>query len=150
MRGGVHGCLTYAPTPLAMEVMEIVRGYFTSALEIVAAQPKWRGRMTKRNVTYAVQRCRRKGNRERHEYKLYLGAAPLVDRNACARERSGAVMRQDVDASNAAVLCHAVAHRASAIARRCHCSANSSWTSAISAALGARSVMVALAARLTT
>ena len=35
---GVCGSLTWAPTPMAMEVREIVRSYFTRALEIVAAQ----------------------------------------------------------------------------------------------------------------
>jgi hypothetical protein len=36
--GGVHGGLAYAPIPLAMEIRDIVRNYFTRALEIVAAQ----------------------------------------------------------------------------------------------------------------
>jgi hypothetical protein len=35
--GRVHGCLSYGPIPLAIEIRDIVRDHFTGALEKVAA-----------------------------------------------------------------------------------------------------------------
>jgi hypothetical protein len=36
--GGVHGCLAYGPTALAMEIRDIVRDHFARALNIVATR----------------------------------------------------------------------------------------------------------------
>lgn len=36
--GGVHGCIVYAPTALAVEIRDIVRDHFVRALGLVAAR----------------------------------------------------------------------------------------------------------------